>query len=58
MISRSKEASPRYGEGDASFRAAGGEVGIRDLVDRFYDLMEVQREAGSVRKMHPRDLSL
>ncbi len=31
---------PSYGTGDATFRAAGGEAGIRRLVDAFYDIME------------------
>ena len=46
----------RYGEGDASFLAAGGEAGIRRLVDRFYDLMEERPDAAGIRRMHPRDL--
>ena len=48
--------SPRYGEGEASFQAAGGEAGIRDLVDRFFDLMEERPDAARIRKMHPSDL--
>ena len=47
----------RYGEGDASFQAAGGEEGIRKLVDRFYDQMDERPDAASIRRMHPRDLS-
>ena len=51
-----EEESPHYGEGDASFQAAGGEAGIRRLVDRFYDLMEERPDATGIRKMHPRNL--
>lgn len=42
---------PQYGVGDASYQAAGGEVGIRKLVDDFYDAMERLPEAQKIRKM-------
>lgn len=45
-----------YGTGDASFRAAGGESGIRDLVVTFYRLMDALPEARIIREMHPADL--
>ena len=48
---------PVYGQGDASFRAAGGEAGIRRLVDDFYDAMEVLPEAAVIRAMHREDLT-
>lgn len=35
----------------------GGEVGIRKLVDRFYELMDTLPEAYTIRKLHPEDLS-
>ena len=47
-----------YGQGDASFRAAGGEAGIRQLVDRFYDLMDSLPQAAIIRAMHPDDLTV
>lgn len=47
-----------YGEGSASFNAAGGEAGIGKLVDRFYGFMDELPEAESVRRMHPKDLTL
>ena len=34
----------------------GGEEGIRDLVNRFYDIMETAPEASGVRTMHAADL--
>lgn len=34
----------------------GGEQGVRQLVDRFYDLMDTQPEAWELRKLHPQDL--
>jgi len=49
---------PRYGVGDASFRAAGGEAGLRALVDRFYDLMAARPSAQTIRAMHPADLTV
>jgi hemoglobin len=48
----------RYGEGDASFQAAGGEAGIRRLVDDFYQQMDTLPEARVIRAMHPRDLTV
>jgi hemoglobin len=48
----------QYGVGDASYQAAGGEVGIRKLVDDFYDAMEQLPEAEKIRKMHPADLTV
>lgn len=47
-----------FGEGDASYRAAGGETGIRQLVDAFYDEMERRPEAAAIRAMHPPDLGV
>lgn len=34
----------------------GGEVGVRALVDRFYDLMDELPEAREIRQLHPADL--
>jgi hemoglobin len=56
MMSEPQISPPRYGEGDASFQAAGGEAGIRCLVDRFFDLMGERPDAAGILKMHPRDL--
>ncbi len=47
-----------YGNGDATYQAAGGLEGITRLVNRFYDYMETLPEAKFVRDMHPEDLSL
>ena len=43
----------RYGEGDATFRAAGGEEGIRRLVDTFYDIMGSRPEYARIFHWHP-----
>lgn len=47
-----------YGVDDASFRAAGGEAGIRQLVDDFYRIMVELPEAATVVSMHPADLDI
>ncbi|MEI2773231.1 MAG: group II truncated hemoglobin [Candidatus Competibacter sp.] len=49
---------PPYGTGDASYRAAGGEAGIRKLVDDFYDAMNRLPGASKIRAMHPADLTI
>lgn len=49
---------PRYGDGDASFQAAGGVAGIQRLVDDFYALMEQLPEARAIRALHPPDLAV
>ena len=35
----------------------GGSVGLRALVDRFYDLMAEQPETKNILEMHPKDLT-
>lgn len=45
-----------FGQGDASFQAAGGVEGIRKLVDAFYDAMCELPQAEKIRNMHPQDL--
>ena len=49
---------PKYGIGDASFQAAGGEAGIRQLVNDFYDVMEQDERAAAILAMHPEDLEM
>lgn len=49
---------PEYGVLDASFRAAGGEQGIRKLVDEFYHQMHTQARFEHIRSMHSEDLDL
>ncbi len=39
------------------YEEMGGEVGVRSLVDRFYDRMEVLPEAKVIRAMHPASLN-
>lgn len=49
--------SPTYGQGNASFNAAGGEAGLRRLVEDFYQAMEQRADAAHIRAMHPQDLT-
>jgi hemoglobin len=39
------------------YELIGGEMGLRTLVDRFYDVMDSSPEAAKVRVIHPDDLS-
>lgn len=50
----------QFGNADQSFQAAGGRVGLRALVDAFYDEMETDDDPGvrEVRAMHSQDLSV
>jgi hemoglobin len=38
------------------FSALGGESSVRALVDRFYDLMELEAEFSGIRALHPPSL--
>jgi hemoglobin len=39
------------------FEGLGGEVGVRLLVDRFYDLMLLEPDLAELRALHPSDTS-
>ncbi len=54
----SSDAPTTYGQGDATFKAAGGEDGIRRLVDSFYDIMDTNAEYQTIRRWHPKDLTV
>ena len=47
-----------FGQGDASFQAAGGVDGVTDLVTRFYRVMDTAPEAAHIRSMHPVNLTV
>ena len=47
-----------FGDGDASYQAAGKEPGIAALVDQFYDNMEEFPEAAVILAMHGTKLSV
>ncbi len=44
------------GEATTPFTRLGGEVGVRALVDRFYDLMDLEPAYAGIRAMHPSTL--
>lgn len=59
MSEQNTEADTRaYGDGDKSFQSAGGEAGIKKLVDAFYRAMDNLPEAQRIREMHDHDLTL
>ena len=53
MLKQTIKSESNYGDGDATFRAAGGVFGIRCLVDTFYDIMSNDRKYRSIWEMHP-----
>lgn len=57
MTKVSPESGRQFGDGDASFQAAGGVDGIERLVDDFYAFMDELEEASVIRAMHPEDLA-
>ncbi len=48
-------SSKSYGTGDASFQAAGGEDGLRQLVDTFFDRMGSDERFATIYALHPED---
>lgn len=46
----------QFGKGDTSFRAAGGEAGLKKLVDAFYDRMGTDPRFRTIYEMHPPDI--
>jgi hemoglobin len=49
-------APPAGGDGaatDSGFVLLGGEPGVRALVDRFYDLMDLEPAYAGIRRLHP-----
>lgn len=51
----SSEPNPPYGTGDASFQAAGGVQGIRQLIDTFFDRMGSDPRFDTIYALHPED---
>ena len=48
-------ANKPYGRGDASFLAAGGEAGLRRLVDDFFERMGSDARFTTIHALHPED---
>jgi hemoglobin len=42
---------------EGAFEHVGGEPAVRALVDRFYDLMELEPQFAHLRSLHPADLN-
>lgn len=40
-----------------AYELVGGESGVRAMVDRFYDLMDLEPAYAQLRRLHPADLS-
>jgi hemoglobin len=40
----------------SAFELVGGDVKVRELVDRFYDLMDLEAEFAGIRALHPTSL--
>ena len=47
-----------YGQGDTSFRAAGSEAGLRQLVDTFFDRMGSDQRFATIYALHPDDIEI
>lgn len=47
-----------YGQGDASYQAAGGIDGLQRLAADFYRLMDERPDAAQLREMHGEDLAV
>lgn len=44
-------------EVESHYQRVGGDAKVKELVDRFYDLMDTLPEAQGIRSMHPGDLA-
>jgi hemoglobin len=53
-----KQEPKKYGIGDTSFQAAGGESGVSQLVNDFYEAMDSRSSAKQIRDMHPENLDV
>ena len=58
MSNSTNKETPQYGVMDTSFKAAGGEAGLRKLCEDFYHLMNTLSSAKTIRDMHKEDLNV
>ncbi|MCW5604375.1 MAG: group II truncated hemoglobin [Burkholderiales bacterium] len=49
--------TPQTDSGTAPYALLGGDVAVRRLVDRFYDLMDTVPGYYGIRRLHPQELS-
>jgi hemoglobin len=56
MTSEDNQAQAEQAEQATAFELIGGDAKVRELVDRFYDLMELEPEFAGIRAMHPTPL--
>ena len=52
------KSESEYGVGDTTFQAAGGQDGIRQLIDTFYDIMGNDPKYRVIFDWHPDDLEI
>jgi len=45
--------APKPDPGPTPYELLGGEAAVRELVDRFYDLMDLEEAYAGIRKLHP-----
>jgi len=45
--------NPKPDASPTPYELLGGEAAVRELVDRFYDLMNLEEEFAGIRKLHP-----
>lgn len=50
------DTTPTDSAAPTPFEVLGGDAGVRALVDRFYDLMELDPDYAGIRRLHPERL--
>ena len=55
MVNQAMTQLAEYGNGDVTYQAAGGRIGIRKLVDCFFDHMETDSKYRIIFDWHPED---
>ena len=51
-----KTKEPKLERSASTYERIGGDAGLKQLVDVFYDAMESMPEASKIRDLHPKDL--
>lgn len=55
--SPSEQPVDHQAQPSSAYEWVGGEAAVRTLVDRFYDLMDLEPDYAGIRALHPQDLS-